>query len=73
MVFQRFFRATGLSSLLFIASASARPSDPSLDLTSLPDADVKTLTVQLERTACYGNCPAYTVTIQIIPETVFSF
>ena len=63
MVFQRFFRAMGLCSLLFIASASARPSDPSLDLTSLPDADVKTLTVQLERTACYGNCPAYTVTI----------
>ena len=63
MVFQRFFRATGFCSLLFIASASARPSDPSLDLTSLPDADVKTVTVQLERTACYGNCPAYTVTI----------
>src|SRR5437870_4342049 len=34
-----------------------------LALTSLPDADVKTLTVQLERTACYGNCPAYSVTI----------
>jgi hypothetical protein len=63
MVFQRFFRATWLCSLIFIASASARPSDPSLDLTSLPDADVKTLTVQLERTGCYGNCPAYTVTI----------
>ena len=63
MVLQRIFRATAVCSLLFIASASARPSDPSLDLTSLPDADVKTLTVQLERTACYGNCPAYTVTI----------
>jgi Domain of unknown function (DUF6438) len=63
MVFQRFFRATAVCSLLFIESASGRPSEPSLDLTSLSDMDVKTLTVQLERTPCYGNCPAYTVTI----------
>jgi len=62
MVFQKFFRTAGVCSLLFIA-ASARPSDPSIDLASLPESDVKTLTVRLERTACYGICPAYTLTI----------
>ena len=33
------------------------------DLTSLSDSDLKTVTVRLERTRCYGNCPAYTLTI----------
>jgi hypothetical protein len=63
MVFQRLFRTTGVVSVLFIASASARPSDPNLDFNSLSENDMKTLTVRLERTACYGSCPAYTVTI----------
>jgi hypothetical protein len=32
-------------------------------LTSLSDADLSTLTIRLERTGCFGNCPAYTLTI----------
>jgi len=52
-----------ISSLLTVNIAIASPGDPAPDLTSLSDADLKTLTVRLERTACYGTCPAYTVTI----------
>ena len=47
---------------LVIKTASARPAeDP--DLTSLSDADLKTITIHLERVGCYGACPAYMVTI----------
>ena len=33
------------------------------DLNSVSDADLKAATIVLERTYCFGNCPAYTVTI----------
>jgi hypothetical protein len=33
------------------------------ELTSLADADFKTLTIDLERTQCYVTCAAYTLTI----------
>ena len=33
------------------------------DLRSLTDEGIKSLTVRFERTACYGSCPAYTLTI----------
>jgi len=43
-----------------IAVASAKEG---ADLNSLSDADLKTLTVRFERMGCYGNCPAYAITI----------
>lgn len=52
-----------LSSLLVIKTVSAWPADQDPDLTSMSAADLKTVTVRLERTRCYGTCPAYTVTI----------
>jgi len=66
MVFQRVFMVSlliaGLS-LLVIKSALGQSSDQAPDLSSLSDADLKTVTIQLERTGCYGTCPAYSVTI----------
>jgi hypothetical protein len=66
MVFQRGFMVSlliaGLS-LQVIKSASAHRGDQTPDLSSLSDADLKTVTIQLERTGCYGTCPAYLVTI----------
>ncbi len=38
-------------------------SDSTVDLRSLSDTDLKTVTVRLERSRCYGTCPAYTVMI----------
>jgi len=60
-----------LGALLFLIAfstallrhASGRPADQAPDLASLSDSDLKTLTVNLERTRCYGNCPAYALTI----------
>jgi len=39
------------------------PGDQTPDLSSLSEADLKTVTVRFERTVCYGTCPAYTVTL----------
>lgn len=33
------------------------------DLSSLSNADLKTVTVRFERTGCFGNCPEYALTI----------
>lgn len=63
MVVQRLFGAAACCSLLLIAAISARPADQPTDLNSLSDTDLKTLMVRMERIGCYGNCPAYTVTI----------
>jgi hypothetical protein len=66
MLFQKRFMVSlliaGLS-LLVIKSALGHSGDQTPDLSSLSDADLKTVTIQLERTACYGTCPAYSVTI----------
>jgi Domain of unknown function (DUF6438) len=51
-----------ISSLIVIEVASARPEE-NPDLSSLSNADLKTVTVRLERIGCYGTCPAYTVTV----------
>ena len=63
MVVQRLFRAAASCSLVLIATISARPIDQPADLDSLSDTDLKTLTIRMERTGCFGSCPAYTVTI----------
>ena len=66
LVFQRLFMVrlliTGLS-LLVIKSSLGHSGDQTPDLSSLSDADLKTVTIQLERTGCYGTCPGYSVTI----------
>lgn len=64
MIVQVFFRfVVAFSSLLLICAIPAQTADEPLDLTSMSDTDLKTLTVRMERTACYGTCPAYTVII----------
>src|SRR5256885_16022332 len=50
-------------SLPVIKSALGQSGDQTPDLSSLSDADLKTVTIQLERTGCYGSCPAYSATI----------
>jgi hypothetical protein len=66
MAFQRLFMVSlliaGLS-LLVIKSTLGHSGDQAPDLSSLSDADLKTVTIELERTGCYGTCPAYSVTI----------
>ena len=54
-----------IASLIAVQTASAhrQTSDPTPDLGALSDADLKAATIRLERTRCYGSCPAYTVTI----------
>ena len=47
--------------LVITPSGHAGNEDPGLG--SLSDADIKTLTIRLERIGCYGTCPAYTITI----------
>ena len=44
-----------------IATASAKSQD--LNLSQLTDAELDSLVIQFERTTCYGNCPAYRLTI----------
>ena len=46
-----------------IKIVTGSPGSQTPDLSALSDADLKTVTVGLERTSCYGTCPAYTVTI----------
>lgn len=50
-------------STFILKYASGKPVDKSPDLASLSQDDLKTLTIRLERTQCYGSCPAYTITI----------
>ena len=54
--------SVGLS-FLALTSALGHGGNQTPDLSSLSDADLTTLTIQLERSACYGTCPAYSVTV----------
>ena len=53
---------TLMSSLLPAASSSK--SAQTKDLTALSDSDLREVTIAMERTGCYGNCPSYVVTIK---------
>ena len=67
MAFQRLFMLSPLiavSSLLAIRTVLSHAGDETPNLNALSDADLKTVTVRLERIGCFGTCPAYTVTIQ---------
>lgn len=56
------FMVLGVLSLVY-ALAQGQDASHSPDLSSLSDDDLKTVTIQLERRACYGVCPAYSITI----------
>jgi Domain of unknown function (DUF6438) len=66
MAFQSLFMVSlliaGLS-LPSIKPAQDHSGDQTPDLSTLSDADLKNVTVRLERTGCFGSCPAYSVTI----------
>ncbi len=49
--------------LMPLTPASGDSGGQTLDLSSLSDNELKTVVIRLERTSCYGNCPAYSVTI----------
>lgn len=62
------FRAIIFSLLIAVLpegfkSMSGQNGDQTPNLSSLSDVDLKTVTIQLERTACYGTCPTYSITI----------
>ena len=52
----------------FPASVSAQTPD----LLAMSDADLKTVTIQLERIGCFGTCPAYSVTIHGDGQVAYS-
>lgn len=39
------------------------PAQTQIQLTKLSESDLKSVTIRFERTGCYGNCPAYKLTI----------
>ena len=49
----------GACILLVFNYASSKPTNQTTDLSSLSDSDMKNLTISLERSPCYGTCPAY--------------
>jgi len=64
MTFEKLYMVMLASlSLLAIKSELFQGGDRLPDLSTLSDADLKTMTIKLERIGCYGTCPAYTVTI----------
>jgi hypothetical protein len=48
---------------LVVATAFVLAGQETSPLSSLSDGELKDLVISLERTSCYGNCPAYKVTI----------
>src|ERR1700746_1609053 len=63
VAWQRFLGLVVLSVAGSITTASGQKTEAP-DLNSLSDSELKALTISLERTGCYGSCPAYTVTIR---------
>jgi uncharacterized protein DUF6438 len=66
MAGRRFFITTALFILpvLTTINGSSTPSGKQAsDSTSVSDADLKSLSLVLERIGCFGTCPAYTLTI----------
>jgi len=46
-----------------VITALALARQQTTQVSNLTDADLKDLVISLERTTCYGNCPAYKLTI----------
>jgi hypothetical protein len=54
----------GAGSLLFILStAKGHRGGQAPDAGSISDSDLETVTISLERTLCYGICPAYSIVV----------
>lgn len=54
----------GAASLLFILNIpKGRSVGQEADAGALSDSDLKTVTISLERGACYGTCPGYSIVI----------
>jgi Domain of unknown function (DUF6438) len=66
----RFWRTLGILSVTvllpfaLIAIAFTSPSTQRPDSTAQSDATLSTVTITLERTGCYGDCPSYVVTLK---------
>jgi Domain of unknown function (DUF6438) len=54
---------TAALALMVVSSTSSHALQQSADLSSLSDEELKTVVIRLERTSCYGTCPAYVLTI----------
>ena len=54
---------TLMSCLLRVAKPSSE-SAQTKDQTTPSDSDLREVTIAMERTGCYGNCPSYVVTIK---------
>ncbi|HKE55166.1 MAG TPA: DUF6438 domain-containing protein [Pyrinomonadaceae bacterium] len=53
-----------LMAFALLARTSTQQSTQTPDLGALPDSALSTVTISLERTVCYGNCPAYVLTLK---------
>jgi hypothetical protein len=53
----------GVIALTAVIKSAGWLGGKSSELTDLSEAEIKAATVHLERHACYGTCPVYTVTI----------
>lgn len=62
---QRIFLASLTVAVAFLTAHSipVQSKAPTADLNSLSDDDLKAVVIRLERTKCYGTCPAYVLTI----------
>lgn len=62
---QRVFLASLTVALSFMTahSIAVQSKTQTADLSSLSDDDLKAVVIRLERTRCYGTCPAYSLTI----------
>jgi Domain of unknown function (DUF6438) len=63
MGLQRLFALLPLVLTCLIQPSQGYLRNDDQDLSSLSDADLKTVVIQFERTVCFGTCPAYTVTV----------
>lgn len=53
----------GLSAIVTLIPLLAFTIQQSVQLNNLTDSELKEVVIQLERTRCYGSCPAYKLTI----------
>lgn len=66
MAAQRLFVVAFFTVGLFLLAGQpvlGQQGDERPNLSSLSDADLKTITVRFQRVGCFGTCPAYSITI----------
>ncbi|HZV88152.1 MAG TPA: DUF6438 domain-containing protein [Candidatus Binatus sp.] len=65
MAFQKHVAVTVLiaSFSFLLVKSGLGHGEQAPDLSSVSEADLKTVTIQLERVGCLGTCPAYSITI----------